>query len=106
MTRNDRSSASTSCSVPDVRVSSYQWSEETWRSEAAREQLVATAEELCLDRVYVDITGAALAVGDDRSLLATDVVDPLQQRHVDLDLATLEIVMDDLSNLWQLATPT
>ena len=38
-----------------------------------REQLLRTAEELCLDRVYVDITGAAVAVGDERDQLASDV---------------------------------
>jgi hypothetical protein len=74
LSRNDRSSASTSCAVPSVRVSSYEWREETWRSEPAREQLVAMADELCLDRVYVDITAAALATGDDRDRLAADVI--------------------------------
>jgi hypothetical protein len=73
LSRDDRSSASASCGVPNVRVSSYEWREESWRGEAAREQLVGMADDLCLDRVYVDITGAALAVGDDRDRLVSDV---------------------------------
>lgn len=71
--RDQQSSASTSCDVPSTRVSSYEWRESSWRSEPARQELVRMAEELCLDRVYVDITGAALAVGDERDRLAADV---------------------------------
>jgi hypothetical protein len=73
LSRDDRSSASPSCDIAAARVSSYEWREESWRGEPAREQLVAMADELCLDRLYVDITGAALAVGDDRDRLISDV---------------------------------
>jgi hypothetical protein len=60
------------CDVPQTRISSYEWRESSWRSESAREELVRTAEELCLGRIYVDITAAAV-VGEDTDLLASDV---------------------------------
>ena len=71
LSRDDGSSAP--CDIPGARVSSYEWRESSWRSESAREDLVSSAEELCLDRLYVDITGSALAVGDERARLASDV---------------------------------
>jgi hypothetical protein len=112
--RDQQSSATPSCSVSGTLVSSYEWRESSWRSEPAREELVRAAEELCLDRVYVDITGAAIAVGDERDRLAADVASlvrladtrgievggvagdpwwPSPQGHVDAD-AVLDFVGD------------
>ena len=71
LSRDDDSSAP--CNVSDTRVSSYEWRESSWRSASARDDLVRSAEELCLDRLYVDITGAAIVVGDERARLAADV---------------------------------
>lgn len=71
LSRDDNPSAS--CNTSGTRVTSYEWRESSWRSDSAREQLVQSADELCLDRVYVDVTGAAVAVGDERDRLAADV---------------------------------
>jgi hypothetical protein len=97
-----------------VRLSSYEWRESSWRTPEARSELVEAALELCLDRVYVDLTGAATAEGDEASSLVSDVVElsalaeaegieigalagdpwwPSPQGHVDTD-RVLQFVLD------------
>ncbi|HEY6531484.1 MAG TPA: hypothetical protein VIY72_04215 [Acidimicrobiales bacterium] len=56
-----------------ARIATYEWRESAWRSAGARQELVRTAQQLCLDRLYVDITAAATATGAARELLRSDV---------------------------------
>jgi hypothetical protein len=73
LSREHRSAASPACDGPAARISSYEWRESAWRTESARSDLVARADALCLDRVYVDITAAAVADGPARQRLAADI---------------------------------
>lgn len=56
-----------------TRLSAYEWSDRTWRTASARSDLVRTARTLCLDRVYVDVTGAGAADATETAALASDV---------------------------------
>ncbi len=61
-----------------ARLSAYEWREAEWRGQRAAGELVRAASDVCLDRVYVDVTaaGAADEVGTDE--LADDVSELVQ----------------------------
>ncbi len=66
------------CSIgPDgpTRMSAYEWREVAWRGAEAGRDLVRTAQRLCLDRVYVDVTAAGAAGESAAADLARDVAE-------------------------------
>lgn len=48
------------CAPGGGALSAYEWRGSAWETPEAANDLVAAAEELCLDTVYVDVTGLAL----------------------------------------------